>query len=221
MGTTNGPQAVNDPLTFLTFITKHPLGDEVVGVVSTFVSHGAMVDVGDMHCYVPLSGLGVPAPKSARAVLTKGETRRFIVVRLDPPRRGAQLALAELRQSPGLDLPGPVTREAESGTTASSPPGRGVKIAKQPKASRADKAGSAGKPAQAKRASKPATPAKRAKSGKPANPATTANPAQRAKSGKPANPAKAPRLATTAGKQSPTKTTSAPGASSRGSARKR
>jgi len=53
-----------------------------------------MVDVGDMHCYVPVAGLGDPPPRMAREVLEKGEKRAFVLVSLDPPRRSAELALA-------------------------------------------------------------------------------------------------------------------------------
>jgi Zc3h12a-like Ribonuclease NYN domain len=90
------PAALNDPLTFVTFVTEHPIGASVEGTVSSFVSHGAMVDVGEMHCYAPLTGLGVPPPRKAREVLTQGQSRTFVLVGLDPPRRGAELALPEV-----------------------------------------------------------------------------------------------------------------------------
>jgi hypothetical protein len=90
------PPAVNDPLTFLTFVSDHPVGAAVEGVVSSFVSHGAMVNVGGMQCYVPLAGLASPAPRRAREVVERGEQRRFILVALDPARRGAELALPEV-----------------------------------------------------------------------------------------------------------------------------
>jgi hypothetical protein len=90
------PPAVNDPLTFLTFVSEHPVGSTVEGTVSSFVSHGAMVEVGDMQCYVPLAGLGTPPPRRAREVLERGDHRAFVLVALDPSRRGAELALPEL-----------------------------------------------------------------------------------------------------------------------------
>jgi hypothetical protein len=90
------PPAVNDPLTFLTFVSEHPIGSTVEGTVSSFVSHGAMVDVGGMQCYVPLAGLGAPAPRRAREVIERGEQRQFVLVALDPARRGAELALPEI-----------------------------------------------------------------------------------------------------------------------------
>jgi len=148
-GLVHGPQAVNDPLTFLTFISEHPLGDEVRGSVSNFVSHGAMVDVGDMHCYVPLSGLGVPPPASARAVLRKGETRLFMVVALDPARRGAQLALPEVasraahvplarKEAPQAPRQGQTARPSkEAKQERDSKPGKATKLAKAAKAAKA------------------------------------------------------------------------------------
>jgi len=90
------PAAVNDPLTFLTFVSDHPIGSRLSGKVASFTSHGAMVDVGDMRCYAPLSRLGDPPPGKARDVLTRGETRDFVLVALDPPRRGAEVALPEM-----------------------------------------------------------------------------------------------------------------------------
>jgi hypothetical protein len=89
------PRAVNDPATFIAFVAEHQLGDEVDAVVESFASHGAVVRSGDVLAYVPLSGLGEPAPRSARAVLKKGETRRFVVTALDPYRRGVEVALPE------------------------------------------------------------------------------------------------------------------------------
>jgi transcriptional accessory protein Tex/SPT6 len=90
------PAAVNDPLTFLTFVSEHPIGSAVEGTVSSFVSHGAMVDVGGMQCYVPLAGLASPAPRRAREVVERGQVQQFILVALDPARRGAELAVPEV-----------------------------------------------------------------------------------------------------------------------------
>ena len=70
------------------------------GEVVSFTSHGAMVDVplpagGVLHCYIPLTAMGTPAPTKARQVLKKGEVRPFLLAGLDPPRRVAELALPE------------------------------------------------------------------------------------------------------------------------------
>jgi Zc3h12a-like Ribonuclease NYN domain len=85
----------NDPVTFLNFVADHPIGSTMEGTVAAFTSHGAQIDVGAMHCHVPLRGLGDPPPQRARQVLAKGETRRFVLVSLDAARRRAELALAE------------------------------------------------------------------------------------------------------------------------------
>ena len=95
------PPAVNQPLPFINFVADHPLGSTVEGTVASFTSHGAMVDValddGEvLHCYAPLSGLGVPPPRAARDAVQRGERREFRLVALDPPRRMAELALTEL-----------------------------------------------------------------------------------------------------------------------------
>jgi hypothetical protein len=87
-----GP-ALNDPMTFLTFVADHPVGTEFDGTVVSFTSHGAHVEVGGMLCHVPLRGLGDPPPNKARQVLTKGEVRPFVLVSLDAARRRAELAL--------------------------------------------------------------------------------------------------------------------------------
>ena len=102
--TTAPPPAVNEPLAFITFVASFPIGSSVRGEVASFTSHGAMVEValpegGVLHCYIPLAGLGRPAPTKAREVLTRGERRDFELVSLDPPRRVAELAL------PGLGAP--------------------------------------------------------------------------------------------------------------------
>ncbi len=94
------PPAVNEPLAFINFVAAHPLGSVMDGVVASFTSHGAMVDVdlaegGVLHCYAPLAGLGEPPPRAAREVLSRGEHRSFSLVALDPPRRMAELALAQ------------------------------------------------------------------------------------------------------------------------------
>ncbi|MGO9027271.1 MAG: NYN domain-containing protein [Acidimicrobiales bacterium] len=90
------PAALNEPLTFLTFVADHPVGSTLEGTVVSFTSHGAHVDVGAMRCHVPLRGLAVPPAVKARDVLAKGETRQFVLVSLDAARRRAELALPGL-----------------------------------------------------------------------------------------------------------------------------
>jgi ribosomal protein S1 len=96
--TASPPPAVNEPLSFITFVATYPVGTTVEGEVVSFTSHGAMVDVvlpdgGYLHCYIPLSAMGDPPPTKARQVLTKGEVRPFVLSSLDPPRRVAELSL--------------------------------------------------------------------------------------------------------------------------------
>ena len=96
-GSRNGgkptPLAVNDPLAFISFIAEHPLGEQVEGEVEGYTSHGAVVRVGEMRCYVPLANMGDPPPRSAREVLKRRERMMFVLTALDPQRRGAELAL--------------------------------------------------------------------------------------------------------------------------------
>ena len=83
----------NEALPFIEFIADHPVGSEVEATVERFSSHGAYVLTGDARGYVPLRNLAQPAPRSAREVLNLGETRRFVVIAIDAPRRGIDLAL--------------------------------------------------------------------------------------------------------------------------------
>ena len=71
------------------------------------------------RCYVPLTGLGDPPPRSAKDVLNRGETRTFVVQALDPPRRGIELALPDVAKVAGV--PTDETVEAEIAEPA---PGR-------------------------------------------------------------------------------------------------
>jgi hypothetical protein len=87
--------ALNEPMTFLTFVANHPIGSKFKGTVASYTSHGAHIDVDGMKAHVPLSLLGRPAPGKARDVLSKGETRDFVLVSLDAPRRRAEVALPE------------------------------------------------------------------------------------------------------------------------------
>jgi Zc3h12a-like Ribonuclease NYN domain/S1 RNA binding domain len=85
--------ALNEPMTFLTFVANHPIGSTFKGTVASYTSHGAHIDVDGMKAHVPLSLLGRPAPGKARDVLSKGETRDFVLVSLDAPRRRAEVSL--------------------------------------------------------------------------------------------------------------------------------
>ena len=113
---TNLP-TVNEPLTFIQFIADHQPGASVDGEIESFASHGAFVLVGDARCYIPLSAMGDPPPRSAREVLNRGETRTFVVQALDAPRRGIELAL------PGFEkVAGQPTDETVEAEIAEAPP---------------------------------------------------------------------------------------------------
>ena len=86
-------EAVNPSLTFINFIAAHGIGSEVTGIVERYSSHGMYVDVAGALGYVPLSGLAEPMPRSAKEVIRKGETARWIVKSFDSSRRGIELAL--------------------------------------------------------------------------------------------------------------------------------
>lgn len=148
------PEAVNQPAPFLQFVIDHRLGTEVEGIVDAFSSHGAFVIVGDVRCYVPIGAMGEPRPSKARDVLTRGETRTFVIQAVDAPRRGIELALPGFEKVAGA--PSDETVQAE------------VKTSRPKKA-----------PAK-KKATKPAT-AKPAKAATPQKPTgtTTAKPAAR------------------------------------------
>ncbi|MGH9264129.1 MAG: NYN domain-containing protein [Acidimicrobiales bacterium] len=111
-----GPEAINEPLPFITFIAGHPLGTEVEGTVEGFTSHGAFVTADGARCYAPVSALGDPPPRSAKEVLKRGEVRTFVIQALDPPRRGIELALPGLAKVAGA--PTEETVEAEIDVSA-------------------------------------------------------------------------------------------------------
>ncbi len=99
------PPAVNEPMAFIEFVAAYPMGGQVTGDVASFTSHGAMIEVqvpggGEVYCYVPLAGLADPPPVKARDVLTRGESRTFVLVGLDPARRVAELSLPDLVDAP-------------------------------------------------------------------------------------------------------------------------
>ena len=105
----------NDPLPFIEFVANYPVGSTVSGEVEQFSSHGAYVLAGGARCYVALKALGDPAPRSARDVLERGEVRDFVVLAFDTPRRGIDLIL------PGLpNTPAPPSAEEASPKAASA-----------------------------------------------------------------------------------------------------
>jgi hypothetical protein len=114
------PEAVNDPLTFITFLANHPLGSEVEGEVDRFASHGAFVTLDGAVCYVPLTAMGEPPPRSARSVLHRGDRRQFVVQAFDAPRRGIELAFPGFAHVAAE--PTPETVEAETAAARKAAP---------------------------------------------------------------------------------------------------
>ena len=102
---------LNEPFSFISFIASNHLGDEVEGTVDEFSSHGAFILVDGARCYLPLSAMGDPAPRSARDILRRGETGRFVVQAYDAMRRGIELAMPGFAKVSGV--PTPETVEAE------------------------------------------------------------------------------------------------------------
>src|SRR5437763_1568564 len=66
-------EPVNEPLAFIDFVGSHPLGSHVDGEVDEFTSHGAFVQIDGVRCYLPLTAMGDPPPRSARALMKRGE----------------------------------------------------------------------------------------------------------------------------------------------------
>jgi hypothetical protein len=132
------PAAVNDPLTFVSFIANHPLGAEVTGRVESYTSHGAVVMVGSVQCYVPLANLATPPPRSAREVLNRGEDATFVVRALDPQRRGVELALPGVGTVSGhpseemIEAEVEIARKRQPGARPAAPRRRAPKAVPEP-----------------------------------------------------------------------------------------
>ena len=92
-GGAGGVEPYNEALPFIEFVSAHPVGSTVSGVVERFASHGAYVLADGARCYLPLKSLGNPAPRSAREVLSSGTTYTFVVHAFDTPRRGVDLTM--------------------------------------------------------------------------------------------------------------------------------
>lgn len=165
--------AVNDPLTFISFIAEHPLGTEVVGRVESYTSHGAVVFVGGVQCYVPLANMAEPPPRSAREVLKKDEERTLVVTALDPLRRGVELAVPGVAVVSGRPSEEMIAAEVRLARKAAAP----AKATARPRKSAAGRAAApattpaAAPPPKAARGRRPAAPVEKA----PAPPRMRAN----------------------------------------------
>ena len=112
-------EPLNEPLPFIEFVGAHPVGSTVHGSVERFTSHGAHVLVGGVRCYVDLAGLGDPPPNRARDVLDQDEAYDFLVLAVDTPRRGIDLALPGSVVAKDAGLTGAAEGRGRSRKTAS------------------------------------------------------------------------------------------------------
>jgi Zc3h12a-like ribonuclease protein len=147
---------VNEPLAFIDFVAAHALGSEAEGEVDEFTSHGAFVQVEGLRCYLPLTGMGEPPPRSAREVMKKGETRSFVIQAFDPPRRGVELALPGVARPAGA----PTEETVEAEITATTRRAEGAQ--KQPKKAAPKKKAAAKKELAEKKPAKKASEKKKA-----------------------------------------------------------
>ncbi|HUW04100.1 MAG TPA: hypothetical protein VMW08_17230, partial [Acidimicrobiales bacterium] len=87
------PEPYNEPLPFIEFVAAHPVGTTVEGEVERFSSHGCYLISDGARCYLSLKLMGDPAPTSPKEVVSLGETLTCVVISIDTPRRGIDLAL--------------------------------------------------------------------------------------------------------------------------------
>jgi hypothetical protein len=159
-------EPLNDALPFIEFVGAHPVGSTVTGEVERFTSHGAHVLVSGVRCYVDLAGLGDPAPTRARDVLDKDAEQDFLIVAVDTPRRGIDLA-----------LPGSIAAK-EAGIEAPAPGGRSRR--KKAAAPAAEKAPAKKASGRKKKAAAPAEKAAKAPAKKTGGRGSKKAPAEKA-----------------------------------------
>jgi len=117
---------VNDLLSFLTFIERHPAGTSVNAIVDHYSSHGAYVRIGDMIGYVPLRLMAEPAPRSAREFMKVGESVTLIVESFVPTKRSVDLAVPGMGSAKQLGEAAPakatkVAKSSKRGAKAATP----------------------------------------------------------------------------------------------------
>ena len=159
----------NEAMPFIDFVGEHPVGSEVEATIERFSSHGAYVLVGQARAYVPLRNLAEPAPRSAKEMLRLGETRRFVVVAIDPPRRGIDLAVPGVVEVPTVPAPRLEDMDLDIDTTVAALPEAGTAPAKPARTSRAKKAAAKAAEPAARPGAEPAKP-RRSRAKKAAEP---------------------------------------------------
>jgi predicted RNA-binding protein with RPS1 domain len=198
---------VNELMPFLEFVSQHAVGTAVEGVVSSYSSHGAYVDLdGGVKGYVPLRLMASPLPRSARSVMKLGDTVALEVASYNPPRRSVDLAVAgsglaagevQAEQSQPASTERSVTQRKEThdmATKKAAPKAAAKKTAPAKKAAAPAKKAAAKKAAPAKKAAAPAKKAAAKKAAPKAAAKKAAAPAKKAaaKKAAPAKKAAAP-----------------------------
>ena len=87
---------VNDLVSFLEFVEKHPVGAKVKAVVETYAANGVSVRIGNIAGYVPLKYMATPIPRSARDVFKLGDQVSLMVAGYSPSRRSVDLGVPDV-----------------------------------------------------------------------------------------------------------------------------
>jgi hypothetical protein len=87
---------VNDLVSFLEFVEKHPVGAKVKAVVETYAANGVSVRIGSIAGYVPLKYMASPIPRSARDVFKLGDQVSLMVAGYSPSRRSVDLGVPDV-----------------------------------------------------------------------------------------------------------------------------
>ena len=87
---------INDTTSFLQFVSKYSIGDEVEGEVARYSSHGCYLTVLEALCYLPCQAMGDPPPTKARDLVARGDVVRVLVDSLDSERRGINTTLVKV-----------------------------------------------------------------------------------------------------------------------------
>ena len=173
-----GPEPVNDLMPFLDFVEHHPVGTSVNGTVDAYSSHGAYVSIGDhgVRAYVPLRLMADPPPRSARKVLSLGESTTLVVVSFAAERRSIDCSFPDMADAAIAAAQAETDAAPADGATAPAEPSKSRSRRSGPKRPEAEQ-GNAGQVAQpAPEETAPAEP-KRRRSRRPtqrkAEPAST------------------------------------------------
>lgn len=187
--------AVNDLLTFLSFVEHHPVGSSVNAVVESYSSHGAYVRVGEAKAYVPLRLMADPTPRSAREFMRIGDAVTLVVESFAPARRSIDLATAAMATAKPVEAAAPKKARASKKAAVAAVPTEAP--AETAPARRGRKAAApAAEPAPAEQAVQPTSRARKAaaapKKAAAVAPEKVAAAPKKAAVGKKAAPAPAP-----------------------------